>query len=595
MERHEENVPLGVFRELARGSGLRLAVVAVLAVISAGGSLALPMVGAGLVAAIQAGGSPSGWVLVMIGVGLGAAVTGAGATYLLTVLGQRLLCDLRVRTVRHGLRMRVADLRRMGVGDLTTRLTADAAQVKGAIEVGPLQLPLAAVTLLGTVVIMALVDWTLLLATLVAFGVAAAVVSTVVMGLRRRYGVIQEQLGALAHRFTAVLDSITVVKACRAEREVTEDLAGAGRRLASAGVAAGRLEALVIPVITLGQQVALVTVVIGGGARVLSGDLALPAFVAFLLYLLQLAAPLIMAASAVTTLQAGAVATRRFDAVFRTPVEAGGAPAGGPDRDLTDGDAVVTFEDVRFSYGDEPVLRGVDFRVPARGLTAVVGVSGAGKSTTLGLFERFMEPDSGRIRVLGRPVEDWPLDELRGRVAYVDQFYTLLPDTVRRNLVLGHDRTLTDDEQYAALQRVGLADAVRALPEGLDTPLGAATDLSGGQRQRLALARALLSDARLVLLDEPSSQLDGVNENRLRDAIDALAENRSLLVVAHRLSTVRHADHVVVMHEGRVVGEGTPDALADGCPHYRALLLGQGGPDGAVAPGAGVALAGAGR
>jgi len=235
----------------------------------------------------------------------------------------------------------------------------------------------------------------------------------------------------------------------------------------------------------------------------------------------------------------------------------------------------VRFENVGFGYGDQPVLRDVGLTVPAHGLTALVGLSGSGKTTALGLIEGFMEPDSGRVEVLGRDLADWPLTDLRARIAYVDQSCTLLQDTVRENLLLGHERTPADADLMAALDRVGLGEEIRRLPQGLDTVLGGASDLSGGQRQRLALARAVLSDAPLVLLDEPSSHLDSINEQKLRDVVDALAADRAVVVVAHRISTVQHAGHVIVLDGGRVVDQGTHLGLLDRCPDYADLVSGQ--------------------
>jgi ABC-type multidrug transport system fused ATPase/permease subunit len=205
----------------------------------------------------------------------------------------------------------------------------------------------------------------------------------------------------------------------------------------------------------------------------------------------------------------------------------------------------------------------------------MVGLSGSGKSTVLALTERFVVPGAGRVEVLGRDASVWPLHELRGRLAYVDQGCTLLRDTVRSNLTLGCAQAVSDERLARALDEVGLTEAVAALPQGLDTVIGDDTDLSGGQRQRLALARAIVADARIVLLDEPSSHLDSVNEQRLRDVVDRLARDRAVLVVAHRISTVQHADHVIVMDGGRVVAEGVHDTLVDGCPEYARLVRGQ--------------------
>jgi ABC-type multidrug transport system fused ATPase/permease subunit len=294
-----------------------------------------------------------------------------------------------------------------------------------------------------------------------------------------------------------------------------------------------------------------------------------------------------MAASGVSGIQLGLVARKRFEDVFALPAEEGtyspdvatAAPrsASVQKRAVASAEVpAVRFEDVVFGYeAERPVLRGARFTVPGRGLTAVVGLSGSGKTTVLSLIERFMEPDSGRIEVHGRDLSDWSPADLRSRIAYVDQASTLLQESVRANLVLGRRRPADDTTLYSVLDRVGLAEDIRALPDGLDTVLDGATGLSGGQRQRLALARAVLADADLVLLDEPTSHLDSVNEQRLRLAVDRLAAERAVVVVAHRISTIQHADHVIVMDRGAVTDEGGHAALVDRCPAYAELVAGQ--------------------
>jgi ABC-type multidrug transport system fused ATPase/permease subunit len=222
------------------------------------------------------------------------------------------------------------------------------------------------------------------------------------------------------------------------------------------------------------------------------------------------------------------------------------------------------------------VLRKADFRVPAEGLTALVGLSGSGKTTALELIQRFVEADAGRVSVFGTDVARWDLTRLRARMAYLDQSSTLVQDSVRANLTLGRNADdVTDEELMRALDKVGLADVVRDTPDGLDTVLAGDTDLSGGQRQRLGIARAMLTEAPLILLDEPSSQLDSLNEQKLRDLVDDLARDRAVLVVAHRISTIQHADHVIVFEGGEVVGQGTHKALLRECPQYAQLVRGQ--------------------
>ncbi|WP_318213169.1 ABC transporter ATP-binding protein [Streptomyces sp. SCL15-6] len=579
----EEAWRLNVLRELARGRGVQVGVIAVLALASTGATLALPMVVGRLLAVIQSGDNPVWWVLAMVAAGFGSAAAGALATYLLSGMGRRLILRLRVRTMRHALELRLRDAQAEGPGNLVSRLTADAAMVKNLIDIGPMQLPMAGITVVGTLVIMGLLDWVLLLITVAAFLVAVGLITLVVKGLRRTYTAVQGEVGGLAQHFVAALGALTIIKAYRAEKITGDRLAERAGRVAQLEAVAARMESLMVPIITLGQQVALVSVVIGGGSRMMHGHLSLADFVSFLLYLLQLTAPLIMAASGVSGLQTGLVARKRFEALFALPTEtsaraataAGPRPRTVPERAVSAAPAAVRFENVGFGYGDQPVLRDVGLTVPAHGLTALVGLSGSGKTTALGLIEGFMEPDSGRVEVLGRDLADWPLTDLRARIAYVDQSCTLLQDTVRENLLLGHERTPADADLMAALDRVGLGEEIRRLPQGLDTVLGGASDLSGGQRQRLALARAVLSDAPLVLLDEPSSHLDSINEQKLRDVVDALAADRAVVVVAHRISTVQHAGHVIVLDGGRVVDQGTHLGLLDRCPDYADLVSGQ--------------------
>ncbi|MFI6081408.1 ATP-binding cassette domain-containing protein [Streptomyces sp. NPDC051217] len=226
----------------------------------------------------------------------------------------------------------------------------------------------------------------------------------------------------------------------------------------------------------------------------------------------------------------------------------------------------------------EALVSEARFRIAAHILTLPlrrVRREGAGKTTLLGLTERFLLPDSGRISICGFPVEEWPLHQLRGQISYVDQSFTLVEGTVRQNLQLGQDTDVPDTELWRALETLGLRAAVEALPNGLDTELGRAEDLSGGQRQRLAAARVLLRETRVVLFDEPTSQLDSENEERLRALMRELAAERAVIAVAHRISTVQDADLIVVVDEGHIVDRGTHEELLTRSALYQELVHGQ--------------------
>lgn len=570
----DKDSSLSVSRELFRGRAGTAIGISILTLLSVGSTLALPLVVARMIDAVTRGEPLLGIALTTVTLGLGAAVCGAIATNLLSRLGEQLIYSLRVRVIERSLRMRIADLERIGSGDIATRLTADALQLKAAIDIVPVQMPIAGITLVGTLVIMGIMDWVLLLITMAGFVLALAIVAVVIMALKSKYLALQRDLGAMTQKFMLALEAVTVIKSTRSESSQTAQLAADARKLRTTGVETARLEALMVPAINLGQQIALLTVLIGGGARLVNGDISLATFVGFLLYLLQLTAPLILASTGISTVQAGLVAKSRFTEIFALPVESEFVTDKAAVRPVTSETVTpaVEFDSVSATYGTGSALRDVSFTVPPRGLTSVVGPSGAGKSTILKVIEQFVQSESGTVRVFGDAVDTLDLEDLRTAVGYVDQEFTLVADSVRTNLELGLDRRLTDDQLYDALAAVGMDLDVRAMPDGLDTVLTAGRSLSGGQCQRLALARAIVSDARLILLDEPTSALDAANENKLRDVIASIAQTRAVLVVAHRISTVRDARHVIVMDQGTVRASGTHVDLLDRCDLYAELV-----------------------
>ncbi|MDF3148959.1 ABC transporter ATP-binding protein, partial [Streptomyces sp. T21Q-yed] len=239
--------------------------------------------------------------------------------------------------------------------------------------------------------------------------------------------------------------------------------------------------------------------------------------------------------------------------------------------------AAVAFEDVRFRYADDLpyVHHGVTFAVPAQGMTAFVGPSGAGKTTVFSLIERFYDPEGGTITLDGRDLADWELPQLRSAIGYVEQDAPVLSGSLRDNLLLGNPDA-DDDALTRVLKTTRLDGLVSRLPAGLDTLVGhRGTKLSGGERQRVAIARALLRRPRLLLLDEATSQLDAVNEAALRDTVADVARTTTVLVVAHRLSTVTMADRIVVMDGGRVRAVGTHRELVAADPLYAELAATQ--------------------
>jgi ATP-binding cassette subfamily B protein/ATP-binding cassette subfamily C protein len=342
-----------------------------------------------------------------------------------------------------------------------------------------------------------------------------------------------------------------------------------------AGVRVARLQAMVGPAVTTAIQGGFLAVLGIGGARVASGVMSVGDLVAFVLFLFLLMMPVAQAMNAYTQLQAGLGALQRIEDMLVVPTETAADPPAPVAEPLPDPPA-IEFDRVSFAYADgEPVLHGVSFAVPTGTRTALVGPSGAGKSTALALVERFYDNTGGAVRVNGLDVRDQPRALLRAQLGYVEQEAPVLAGTIRDNLLLAAPDA-SEDQLLAALATVNLSELVERTPEGLDAQVGeGGVLLSGGERQRLAIARTLLAGAPILLLDEPTSNLDSRNEHALRQAINAAATRRTLLVVAHRLSTVVDADQIVVLDRGRVAAIGKHHELAGTNPLYRELATHQ--------------------
>jgi ATP-binding cassette subfamily B protein/ATP-binding cassette subfamily C protein len=385
---------------------------------------------------------------------------------------------------------------------------------------------------------------------------------------------VQESVGDLAVEAGRALRPLRTVKAARAEGRVAARIEARATEAYSRSVRLALLESLITPGTLMAMQGAYIVILTVGGTRVASGELAVADFVAFLLYLFALTEPLFFTFDGVVNLQKGLGAARRINEVATRPLEPAHAekappsPAGGP--------AEVRFERVGFLYSDgRPVLRDLTLDVPAGSLTALVGASGAGKTTLLALLEGFYRPDAGRILLNGLDIQKIPLDALRAQSGYVEQDAPVLDGTVRENLMLGSPAA-SEADLARAIGEAGCEAVLNALPDGLDTEVGeAGVLLSGGLRQRIAIARALISNPPLLLLDEPTSQLDALTEADLRATLENVRGRRTIIVVAHRLATVLAADRIVVLKDGSAQATGTHQQLLEHNATYQSYVKAQ--------------------
>jgi ABC-type multidrug transport system fused ATPase/permease subunit len=563
----------------ARPYRLALLVGGLLSLATGAVGLALPLAAKRLVDDLAGDRAVGGALGLLAGLALANAAIGALGGYVLERAAESVVLTARRQLVGHLLRLRIEAVDRSEPGDLMARVTADTTLLREVTTQSLVSVATSSLMLVATVTMMALLDPLLLGVTVAVLGGAQVVIRVVVPRIARAAKDAQASVGVMGAALERVLGAMRTVKASGAERRERERVDRAATQAWRAGVRAAKWGALAGNTAGLAVQTSFIVVLGLGGVRVASGAIDVGTLIAFLLYLYYLMPPMRELIQAVGQYQVGAAAVDRIQQAHDLPVEPDLGPDSPPDAPPQVGaiPAAVAFEQVRFRYRPElpEAHRGLSFTIPPRGMTAFVGPSGAGKTTVFSLIERFYEPDAGQVLVDGRDIRDWPLGELRAAIGYVEQDAPVLSGTLRENLLFGAPDA-SDHELAEVLRTTRLDGQVARLPDGLDTLVGhRGTRLSGGERQRVAIARALLRRPRLLLLDEATSQLDAVNEAALRDTIAAAARTTTVLVVAHRLSTVTMADRIIVIDAGRVRAVGTHAELLGADPLYAELAATQ--------------------
>jgi len=567
-----------VLRQYLRPCWRLLALGGVLSLLSGAVGLAMPLVTRRLIDDLGAGRPAAGVLVLMTVLVVVTAVTGPAGGYVLRRTGESIVLAARRRLTSHLLRLRIGSLDQAEPGDLISRVTSDTTLLRQVVTDVVVGAVTGGLMVLATVTMMALLDPVLLAVTLGVLAIAALVLRTVMPRINGASRQAQQSVGLVGAALERILGALRTVKASGAEHREEAAIHQAAHDSWQASVRAAKWLALAGHTVELAIQAALFTVLAVGGARVASGAIDVGTLIAFLMYVYFLVPPVQALGGSASQYQIGAAAIARLQDAERLPAEPAMAPAALPALPVAGSTpAELEFRDVRFRYGPDlpAVHNGVSFAVPARGVTAFVGPSGAGKTTLFSLIERFYEPTGGAILLDGRDLRGWDIAQLRAVIGYVEQDAPVLSGSLRDNLVFGAPHA-TERELRRVLHTARLDGLVARLPGGLDTPVGhRGTKLSGGERQRVAIARALLRRPRLLLLDEATSQLDAVNEAALRETVAEAAKTTTVLVVAHRLSTITLADRIVVIDSGTVQAVGTHAELVTTDPLYAELAATQ--------------------
>jgi len=554
-----------------------LGVAVVLSLIGAVVSLAQPLFVGQVITAVQNGEDVGQLALILVLVILGAGIASGFMYYVLAKAGEGVVLSARNKLAVRLLKLPILeyDLRR--TGDLVSRVGSDTTLLRAVLTQGLIDAAGGVLIFVGAIIAMAFIDPFLLLLTLAMISVAVASIVISARQIRSATTKAQQRVGDMAASVERALSAVRTIRAARAESRETAGISNDANEAYVQGVKIAKINALISPIAGVASNAAFIVVLGVGGYRVAAGETSVANLVTFILLMFLMIRPLGQAFGAYSSVMSALGALARIEEILQLPLEESASESAQKSKPKKTQNA-IEFKKVSFAYASAEehrdgklVLDSVSFKIKTGDRVALVGPSGAGKSTVFSLIERFYEPTSGEILLDGIPVRELSRDVLRSQIGYVEQDAPVLAGSLRDNLLIGSPNA-TDKELKFVLGEVNLTAVLKRDKRGLDAEVGeAGIMLSGGERQRLAIARTLLAAPPILILDEATSALDGLNEQHMREAIDAVAQGRTMIVIAHRLSTVVDSDQIIVLDQGKVVGSGTHSQLVKSTPLYKQL------------------------
>ena len=496
--------------------------------------------------------------VVIIAIYIIKGVCSYGQAMLMNYIGQRVVTDLRSELYNHIQRQSLTFFTRNPTGILMSRITNDVNFIRRAVSEAVTSLFKDSFTLLGLIFVIFYRDWKLAIIAMFVFPLTVYPIAMFGRKMRKIATKRQVTMGSLTSLLQETISGARIVKAFGMENHESEKFSRENERLFKLFMKTVSVKAISTPFMEFLGGLGISAIIFYGGYQVIEGTSTPGTFFSFLTALIMLYEPVKRLTNVNNTVQQGiSAAVRVFGIMDITPGIKNRENATELPR-ISDG---IEIRNVTFSYDNEPVLKNINLHIKSGEVVAFVGVSGGGKTTLVNLMPRFYDVDEGSIEIDGFDIRNVTVESLRKQIGIVTQQTILFNDTIRNNIAYG-DITKTDTDIIHAAKMANAHHFIVSLPEGYDTVIGEqGMRLSGGERQRLSIARALLKDAPILILDEATSSLDTESEMEVQDALENLMEGRTTFVIAHRLSTISHADRIIVMVNGQIVEEGTHDFL----------------------------------
>jgi subfamily B ATP-binding cassette protein MsbA len=499
------------------------------------------------------------WIpLAVVGIYLVKGACNYAQTILMNFIGLRIVADLRADLYRTIQIQPLSFFTRNPTGTLMSRITNDVAFIQGAVSEAVTALLKDTTTLLCLVFVIFYRDWQLAIIAMFVFPLAVYPIAKFGQKMRQVATRTQVTLGSLTSLLQETISGTRIVKAFSMEEYENRRFSSENERLFHLSLKSVSINAVSSPFMEFLGGLGISAIIFYGGYQVIHGQSSPGTFFSFLTALIMLYEPVKRLTNVNNTIQQGIAGAQRVFGVIDLVPEIRNRPGA----DLLPGiSREIDIRDVTFRYEEAPVLKKISLKIRAGEVIAFVGMSGGGKTTLVNLIPRFYDVTEGAILIDGRDIRDVTIESLRGQIAIVTQQTILFNDTVRNNIAYG-DIVKTEEEIVAAARAANAHDFILRLPKGYDTLIGEqGTKLSGGERQRISIARALLKDAPILILDEATSSLDSEAEIEVQDALENLMKGRTTLVIAHRLSTIRNADRIIVLVNGEIREEGTHEYL----------------------------------